>query len=122
MYIHGDAVPQDPPAAAKWFACAAEQGHTLAQFQLATWLAEGVGVTQNNRDAGVWFCRAVANFSPVLQIKIGLRFHHAEMEADAGSEWLFLKSIALLRHRKVSGRPSTGLMSKRSSHRTFFAD
>ena len=52
--FNGDGVDKDQPAAATWFAKAAEQGSAIARNRLARLYAAGQGIAADPRKAGEW--------------------------------------------------------------------
>ena len=62
MYQFGRGVPQEYPAAVKWFGKTADQGYAHAQLGLCYMYEEGLGVPQNYVHAYKWHRLAVAGF------------------------------------------------------------
>ena len=61
LYAGGHDVPQDRPAAQRWFRAAAELGHGQAQMMLGRYLAEGAADGEPDPvEARSWFERAAA--------------------------------------------------------------
>ncbi len=54
-------VPHSYNMAARWYRKAAEQGHTLAQFNMGVMYLKGQGVSRNGTDAYTWFSLAADN-------------------------------------------------------------
>lgn len=57
MYYEASGVPQDYAEAAKWYRKAAEQGISLAQFNLGTLYYNGQGVPQDYAEAYKWWAK-----------------------------------------------------------------
>jgi len=55
MYDNGKGVPQDYKTAVKWYRLAAEQGDTLAQYNLGLMYGNGQGVIQDYIRAHMWW-------------------------------------------------------------------
>jgi TPR repeat protein len=58
MYRKGEGVQQDSKQAAAWYRKAADQGDTVAQFNLALMYHEGQGVQQDFKQAAAWYRKA----------------------------------------------------------------
>ena len=55
-------MPQDEAEAVRWFRLAAEQGHADAQFALAVGFAEGLGASQDDVQAYLWYTVAYVTY------------------------------------------------------------
>jgi TPR repeat protein len=60
MYGGGHDVPEDRPAARRWYRLAAEKGHAHAQLMLGRFLARGLGGDPDPKEAKLWLDRALA--------------------------------------------------------------
>jgi TPR repeat protein len=58
QYQEGNGVRQNYTETAKWFAMAAERGHSRAQFNLGMAYYEGLGVPQDYIEAAMWIQKA----------------------------------------------------------------
>jgi TPR repeat protein len=55
MYNSGEGAPHDDEKAVQWYKKAAEQGHVVAQYNLALMYKNGEGVLQDYIIAYAWF-------------------------------------------------------------------
>jgi len=76
----GDGIAQDLEQAAEWYHKAAEQNHTLAQFNLSLMFASGEGVLQNDTTALMWTRKAAEGGDAGAQFRLGTRCHRASMD------------------------------------------
>lgn len=74
MFGNGQGVPQSFAQAAKWFRKAAEQGHSIAQTNLALMYRDGngQGVPISNAQAYDWFSKAAAQGNADAQNELGV--------------------------------------------------
>ncbi len=71
LFRHGEGVPRDPVAAAKWFRRAADQGHAPAQNNLGLAYQQGEGVPRDAAAAARWYRRAAAQGVAAAQASLG---------------------------------------------------
>ena len=71
IYANGQGVVRDNLAAATWMRLAAEQEHTLAQFNLAQMYEQGRGVAQDLAEAVRWYGRASRLGHAPAQFRLG---------------------------------------------------
>jgi len=69
----GRGLPEDPDAAARWLARAAESGHAGAQRELALLLAEGRGVPRDTAASRTWLERAARAGDAQAAYLVGIR-------------------------------------------------
>lgn len=62
-FAEAKGVPQDFPAAARWYQRSAARGFALAQYRLATFYERGLGVQADLQRARVWYRRAAESGS-----------------------------------------------------------
>lgn len=62
-FAEAKGVPQDFPAAARWYQRSAARGFALAQYRLATFYERGLGVPADLQRARVWYRRAAESGS-----------------------------------------------------------
>jgi len=82
----GVGATQDYVQAADWYRKAAEQNHSLAQFNLGTMYANGQGVAKDDAQSMIWFGRAANLGDAGGQYKMGRSCQRASMDglpADA---------------------------------------
>jgi uncharacterized protein len=96
-YDSGDAVPQDYSEALKWYRRAADQGHSIAQYNLGVLYYRALGVEQDLSEAAKWYRRAAEQGNGDAQFGLGA-FYYAgagvlkdETEALA---WFMLSAAA----------------------------
>jgi TPR repeat protein len=80
IYDQGRGVPENLPAAIRWYTLSATQGNELAQFSLALMYREGRGVARNIPLAIKWFKRAAewnGGFGPAIY-ELGLLYENGE--------------------------------------------
>jgi len=63
MYLHGEGVSEDAAEAAKWCRKAADQGYTIAQYNLGLMYEAGEGVQQDIVTAYMWLDLATSKAS-----------------------------------------------------------
>jgi TPR repeat protein len=71
-------------AAAGYFQKAADQGHSIAQNNLALMHAAGLGMNKNWGEATRWFERGAAQGDAGAQYHLGVHCHRASMLHDGG--------------------------------------
>ena len=74
MYDEGAGVPQDSTEAASWYRRAAEQGLTVAQYNLGSCYLRGSGVTQDDQKARQWYASAADQGFAHAQFELGLMY------------------------------------------------
>jgi TPR repeat protein len=79
---------QDYAQAARWYAQAAAQNHTLAQLNLAQLYAQGQGVSRDVVKSLMWMTRAAELGDAGAQYRLGMRRHRSSRddEPDAAPE------------------------------------
>ena len=76
---------QDYTQAAQCYTDAAEQGHSLAQLNLAALYAQGLGVTRDEARALMWLNKAANLGNAAAQYRLGVQEHLACRKGWAGS-------------------------------------
>lgn len=76
-FASGQGAAQDYAQAAQWYAQAAEQNHTLAQFNLALMYGQGQGVVRDEVKSLMWMTRAANLGDAAAQYKLGIQQYHA---------------------------------------------
>ena len=77
-----EGVAQDYPQAAQWYLKAADQSHTLAQFNLAIMYAAGQGVARDEAKSIGWMQKAADLGDAGAQYKVGMRHHRASLDGS----------------------------------------
>jgi TPR repeat protein len=75
---------QDYVQAARWYAKAAEQNHSLAQYNLATMYGQGQGVVRDEAKALIWLTRAANLGDAGAQYRLGVQHHISCRNGGAG--------------------------------------
>lgn len=70
---------QDYPQAAQWYLKAADQSHTLAQFNLAIMYASGQGVVRDEVKSMCWMQKAADQGDAGAQYHLGIKLHRASL-------------------------------------------
>jgi hypothetical protein len=78
LYARGQGLPKDYRLAIQWYRRAADQGDTLAQFQLGVLYANGQGVARNYEEAVLWYRRAADQGDAVAQFNLGVRYDNGQ--------------------------------------------
>jgi TPR repeat protein len=65
--------------AAEWYRKAADQNHTLAQFNLGIMFSKGQGVTHDDATAVMWITRSAEGGDAGAQFNLGTRHHRASL-------------------------------------------
>ena len=86
MYAFGQGVPEDAPAAVRWYRKAAEQGEPRAQFRLGIMYARGEGVAEDDAEAAQWFRLAAEQGEPRAQVILGAMYARGEGVAEDDAE------------------------------------
>jgi TPR repeat protein len=73
---------QDYPQAAQWYLKAADQSHSLAQFNLAIMYAAGQGVARDEAKSIGWMQKAADLGDAGAQYKVGMRHHRASLDGS----------------------------------------
>jgi TPR repeat protein len=76
-FATGQGQAQDYAQAAQCYGQAAEQNHSLAQFNLAVMYAQGQGVLRDEAKSLLWMTRAAAAGDAGAQFKLGVQRHLA---------------------------------------------
>jgi TPR repeat protein len=71
---------QDYAQAAQWYRKAADQSHSLAQFNLAIMYAAGQGMPRDNAKSMVWMQKAADQGDAGAQFNIGMKHHRASLD------------------------------------------
>ena len=74
LYLVGNGVAQDYPAAAHWLTQSANGGLAEAQYSLGLLYERGLGVGQSPDQAAAWFERAAGQQYPQAQYALGIAF------------------------------------------------
>ena len=80
MRFAQDGVAQDYTQAAHWYMKAADQSHSLAQFNLGIMYGAGQGVPRDEAKSMVWMQKAADLGDAGAQHNIGLRHHRASLD------------------------------------------
>ena len=75
-----DGASQDYAQAAQWYLKAADQSHSLAQFNLGIMYASGQGVPRDEAKSRVWMQKAADLGDAGAQYNIGMRYHRASLD------------------------------------------
>ena len=70
---------QDYPQAAQWYLKAADQSHSLAQFNLAIMYATGQGVARDEVKSMSWMQKAADLGDAGAQYHVGMKLHRASL-------------------------------------------
>jgi TPR repeat protein len=70
---------QDYPQAARWYLKAADQSHTLAQFNLAIMYASGQGMARDEVKSMGWMQKAADLGDAGAQYHLGIKLHRASL-------------------------------------------
>jgi TPR repeat protein len=76
----GEGAAQDYAQAAHWYLKAADQSHSLAQFNLAIMYAAGQGVPRDESKSMGWMQKAADLGDAGAQYHIGLKLHRASLD------------------------------------------
>jgi len=71
--------------AAVWYRKAADQGHSLAQFNLGVMYANGQGLDRDDVQAAIWFEKAARRGDGGAQFNLGRLWHRASLDKRAES-------------------------------------
>jgi TPR repeat protein len=71
---------QDYAQAAQWYLKAADQSHSLAQFNLGIMYASGQGVPRDEAKSKVWMQKAADQGDAGAQYNIGMKHHRASLD------------------------------------------
>jgi TPR repeat protein len=85
IFASGQGLTQDYAQAAQCYVEAAEQGHSLAQLNLADLYAHGQGVRRDEAKALMWLTKAANLGNAAAQYRLGVQEHLACRTARAGS-------------------------------------
>lgn len=85
IFASGQGVPQDYAQAVQCYTEAAEQGHSLAQLNLADLLAQGQGVMRDEAKALMWLTKAANSGNAAAQYRLGVQEHLACRAARVSS-------------------------------------
>ena len=84
-YASGQGVAQDYGQAAQRYTEAAEQGHSVAQLNLAALYERGQGVTRDEGRARMWLTKAATLGNAAAQYRLGVQEHLACRTSGAGA-------------------------------------
>jgi hypothetical protein len=84
-YATAEGAAQDYSRAAQCYTEAAEQGHGLAQLNLAALYERGQGVTRDEARALVWLTKSAYSGNAAAQYRLGVREHLACRTGRVGS-------------------------------------
>jgi TPR repeat protein len=76
----GEGVEQDYAQAAHWYLKAADQSHSLAQFNLAIMYATGQGVPRDESKSMGWMQKAADLGDAGAQYQLGMKHHRASLD------------------------------------------
>ena len=76
----GEGAAQDYAQAFQWYLKAADQSHSLAQFNLAVMYAAGQGVPRDEAKSRVWMQKAADQGDAGAQYNIGMKLHRASLD------------------------------------------
>ena len=76
----GEGATQDYAQAARWYLKAADQSHSLAQFNLAVMYAAGQGVPRDEAKSMGWMQKAADQGDAGAQYQIGMKHHRASLD------------------------------------------
>jgi TPR repeat protein len=76
-FAGGQGVPQDYAQAVQCYTEAAEQGHSLAQLNLADLFAQSQGVMRDEAKALMWLAKAANSGNAAAQYRLGVQQHLA---------------------------------------------
>ena len=85
---------KDYKQALMWFQKAAEQGHSIAQFNLAVMYYEGEGVEKDLKQAAIWCSKAAEQGYSVAQFSLGVMYNKGkgvEKDREQAASW-YLKA------------------------------
>lgn len=71
---------QDCVQAAHWYRKAADQGHSLAQFNLAMMYAAGQGVPRDEAQSRAWMQKSADLGDAGAQYNVGMKLHRASLD------------------------------------------
>ena len=94
MHYCGSLVAQDDAAAARWFLCAATQGHPTAQNDLGVLYANGRGVPQDDYEAVKWYARGAEGGNVTAQLNFGRMLYDGRGTPKNDAEALFWSQLA----------------------------
>src|SRR5260221_564393 len=106
MYYDGRSVLHNPIEAAKWYRLAADQGHAVAQTNLALMYGEGIGVEANAAEMAKLLQKAAETGEPRAQAQLGRLYLDGEGVAQNATEalkWFRASAHAAPAHTR--GRP-----------------
>ena len=83
-FANGEGVAQDYAQAAQCYTEAAEQGHSVAQLNLAALYERGQGVTRDEGRARMWLTKAATLGNAAAQYRLGVQEHLACRTGRAG--------------------------------------
>jgi TPR repeat protein len=75
-----DGATQDYPQAVQWYRKAADQNHSLAQFNLAIMYASGQGVARDDVKSMGWMQKAADQGDAGAQFRVGMKHHRASFD------------------------------------------
>lgn len=76
LQVGGQGVTKDEKESFKWSRKAAEQGHALAQYNLALSYANGEGVAKDEKQAVQWFSKAAEQGYAVAYVELGSCYYN----------------------------------------------
>ncbi|MEQ1889553.1 MAG: tetratricopeptide repeat protein [Alphaproteobacteria bacterium] len=94
-YESGLAEPENLPEAAKWYALAAEGGHSGAQFALGSFYEAGAGVEPSAEKAAFWYGKCAARNIANCQFNLGRLSSSGEAGAQdlvEAYKWYYLSA------------------------------
>ena len=76
----GEGATQDYAQAAHWYRKAADQSHSLAQYNLAVMYAAGHGRPRDEAQSRVWMQKAADGGDAAAQYNVGMTLHRASLD------------------------------------------
>jgi TPR repeat protein len=73
---------RDLEQAAQWYQKAADQNHSLAQYNLSVMFAAGQGVPQNESTAMIWTRKAAEGGDAGAQFQLGSKYHRSSIASQ----------------------------------------
>ena len=104
MYAFGQGVPEDAPAAVRWYRKTAERGEPRAQFRLGIMYARGEGVAKDDAEAARWLRLAAEQGDVHAQAYLGVVYAEGEgVPEDAVDAYAWLSIAAAQGNTSAKG-------------------
>jgi len=104
MLKNGQGAPQDYIAAIKWYRQAAEQGHSLAQYNLGVVYKDGQGVSKSLTSSAKWFKLAAEQGDAQAQNQLSLMYGLGEGVIQHDIYAYMWASLSAINGNKGGGR------------------